>query len=105
MLIEFYVENYRSIREKASLSMVATKDASLDKNLIKNVLKEDSLLRSAVIYGANASGKTNILMALEFLRLLVLNSHNHQKGQNIKFMPFKLDNKYVSKPTKMGIVF
>ena len=66
MLIEFSIENFRSIKEKVTLSMVATKDSSLDGNLIKNVLNDDSLLKSAVIYGANASGKTNVLMALNF---------------------------------------
>lgn len=105
MLIEFSIENYRSIKEKVTLSMVATKDTSLDGNLIKSALNDDSLLKSAVIYGANASGKTNVLLALNFLKALVLNSHNHQKGQGIRFTPFKLDKSYLSKPTKMSIVF
>ena len=105
MLIEFSIENFRSIKEKMTLSMVATKDTSLDGNLIKNALKEDSLLKSAVIYGANASGKTNVLLALNFLKALVLNSHNHQKGQSIVFTPFKLDKKCLEKPTKFHIVF
>ncbi len=105
MLIEFSVENFRSIKDKITLSMVATKDISLDGNLIKNVLNEDSLLRTAVIYGANASGKTNVLLALDFLKALVLNSHNHQKGQRIRFTPFKLDKACLSQPTKMSIVF
>ena len=105
MLIEFSIENFRSIKEKVKFSMVATKDDSLDNNLIKNTLDDDSLLRSAVIYGANASGKTNVLLALNFLRALVLNSHNHQKGQGIKFSPFKLDKEWLSKPTKLGAIF
>jgi len=105
MLIEFSIENFRSIKEKVTLSMVATKDSSLDGNLIKNVLNDDSLLKSAVIYGANASGKTNVLMALNFLRALVLNSHYHQKGQGIRFTPFKLDKKCSLNPTKMSLIF
>ncbi|HIH31505.1 TPA: AAA family ATPase [Candidatus Woesearchaeota archaeon] len=105
MLIEFSIENFRSIKEKVTFSMIATKDISLDGNLIKDVLKEDTLLKSAVIYGANASGKTNVILALGFLKALVMNSHNHQKGQEIRFTPFKLDKKYLTKPTKMSIVF
>lgn len=105
MLIECSVENFRSIKDQVTLSMVATKDLSLDGNLIKNVLNEDSLLRTAVIYGANASGKTNVVSALGFLKALVMNSHNHQKGQGIKFTPFKLEKKCLNKPTKMSIVF
>lgn len=105
MIIEFNIENFRSIKEPMTFSMVSTTDKKLDGNLIKDVLKGDSLLKSAVIYGANASGKTNVLKALDFLKALVMRSHNHQKGEGIKFTPFKLDKKYLSKPTKMNIMF
>lgn len=105
MLIEFNIENFRSIKEQVTFSMVATKDKSLDNNLIQNTLKDDKLLKSAVIYGANASGKTNVLLALNFFKALVLNSHTHQKGQGIKFTPFKLDKDYLKKPTKFNIIF
>jgi AAA15 family ATPase/GTPase len=105
MLIEFSIENFRSIKEKVTFSMVATKDTSLDGNMIQYALKEDSLLKSAVIYGANASGKSNVILALGFLKLLIMNSHNHQKGQMIQFTPFKLDKTYLSKPTRMEIIF
>ena len=106
MLIEFTVENFRSIKEEVTLSMVATKDTSFDNHLIKtNVLKDDSLLKSAVIYGANASGKTNVILALSFLKALVLNSIKHQKGQGVRYTPFKLDDKCLKKPTRFNIVF
>lgn len=105
MLIEFNIENFRSIKEQVTFSMVATKYKELDGNLIKNVLNGDSLLKTAVIYGANASGKSNVLLAINFLKWLVLNSHKNQKGQNIKFTPFKLDKAYLKKPTKMSVVF
>jgi len=106
MLIEFSIENFRSIKKEITLSMVASKDPSLDNNLItSNSLKGDRLLKSVVIYGANASGKTNLLFGLHFLRLLVMNSHNHQKGQGIRFTPFKLDKESKSKPTIFKIVF
>jgi len=105
MLIEFSAENFRSIKEKVTLSLVASPDKSLDNNLIKKTLKKDDLLRSAVIYGANASGKTNVILAINFLRALVINSHTHQKGMGIKFTPFKLDKKCLTKPTKFEIIF
>ena len=106
MLIEFNVENFRSIKEEITLSMVSTKDKSLDNNLIKtDVLKEDSLLKSTAIYGANASGKTNVILAIDQLKRLVMTSHNNQKGNLIEFTPFKLDKTYLSKPTKISIVF
>ncbi|MBN1330250.1 MAG: ATP-binding protein [Candidatus Heimdallarchaeota archaeon] len=105
MLIEFSIENYRSIKDKVTFSMIASKDLSLEDNLITSILKSDYLLRSAVIYGANASGKSNILMAFYFLKALVLNSHNHQKGQGIKYEPFKLDQTCLQIPTRFQIIF
>lgn len=105
MLIEFSVENFRSMREKCTFSMLASSDNLLEDNLIKmDVLGEDRLLKTAAIYGANASGKSNVLMAIGFLKALVLNSHNHQKGQKISFFPFKL-GKNQDQPTKFEIVF
>lgn len=106
MLIELNIENYRSIKEEVSLNMISTKDSSFENNLIKTeVLKEESLLKSAVIYGANASGKTNVLLALNLLQMLVMTSHKHQKGNKIPYFPFKLDKQTLSKPTRIRVVF
>jgi AAA15 family ATPase/GTPase len=106
MLIEFNVKNYRSIKDEMTLSMVASSDkTSLPNNLIKGVLKNDNLLRSALIYGANASGKTNVLLALSFLKRHVLHSANNPKGKGIIFEPFKLEDNSKKKSTEMKIVF
>ena len=105
MLIEFTVENFRSIKEPVTFSMLATKDRKLDENLIKNALNEDSLLKTAVIYGANASGKSSVLLALGFLKELVTDSHSYQEGQKIEFTPFKIDEKCRSEPTKISVAF
>jgi AAA15 family ATPase/GTPase len=106
MLIEFSVENFKSIKDRITFSLVATKDDSLQSNLITaEELKGDSLLKSAVIYGANASGKTNVLASLVALRSLVISSHKYQKGEKIPFFPFRLDKEYTSKPTKYAVVF
>ncbi len=106
MLIEFSIENFRSIKDEVTLSLLASSDKSLQNNLIKtDVLKKEKLLRSVVIYGANASGKSNVLSAFDFLSELILQSHRNQKGDKILFTPFKLEKKYLSKPTKFRIVF
>lgn len=106
MLIEFNIENFRSIKEKVTLSLVSSSDKSLDCNLIRaDILEKDSLLRSEVIYGANASGKSNVVLAFQFLRQLVTNSHKNQKDTKIKVFPFKLDKDYPYKPSKFEIVF
>ncbi|MDO8727605.1 MAG: ATP-binding protein [Candidatus Methanoperedens sp.] len=106
MLIDFSIENFLSIKERVTFSLVSSSDKSLDSNLIKNdPLEKDSLLRSAVIYGANASGKSNIVSAFRFLKGLVRNSHKNQKDTKIKISPFKLDTDYFSKPSKFEVTF
>ena len=105
MLIEFNVQNFRSIKEEVTFSLVASADKSLDNNLIKTDLLRDNLLRSAVIYGANASGKSNIVLAFNSLKNFVMKSHTFQKGTKLDYLPFKLDKKYLSKPSKFEVVF
>ncbi len=107
MLIDFSVENILSIKEEVCFSLLASSDKSLDDNLItgEKALKKNSLLRSAVLYGANASGKSNILKALDNLKYLVVTSSKNIPDQKIRFLPFKLDEKCLSKPSKFNINF
>ncbi len=108
MLIEFSAKNFRSLKEKQTLSMEATPDDSLDYNLIdfKDQAEKDyRLLKSSVLYGANASGKSNVLHALMVFRNLVTNSHNNQKGDKLPHEPYKFDPDYTEKPTEFEVVF
>jgi hypothetical protein len=75
MLIEFRVENHRSLRDEQVLTFEA--DPSLGEDArVRHVPGNDKgLLTSAAIYGANASGKSNVLHALAFMREAVLDSH------------------------------
>ncbi|MDG6220434.1 MAG: ATP-binding protein [Candidatus Thermoplasmatota archaeon] len=104
MLIEFSVENFRSIKEKATLSMLASADKKHDNNLIRTkTMGKDRLLRSSVIYGANASGKSNLILAMSVFRRMVLNSHKTQRGDFLPYQPFKPSG--VGSPTKFDIIF
>lgn len=106
MLIEFSVENFLSIREKVTLSMVASSDKSNDNNLIINQkYSKDSYLKSAVIYGANASGKTNVLKAFEAVVKYIHLSNQMQPNMKIPVTSFKLDENYVNKPSKFDVIF
>ncbi|MCK4721517.1 ATP-binding protein [bacterium] len=104
MLVRFSVENFKSIREEQTLSMVAS---NYEKELPENVIELDvlglkgvNLLKSAVIYGANASGKSNLLKAMEFMRNFVENSATEIKpGEDIKIEPFLLDSESQGEPT------
>ncbi len=106
MLIEFRVKNFRSLRDEQTLSFVATKDkTSQDTHTIATgVRAAPSILRSAVIYGANASGKSNVLRALQFMQMMVRNSAvGMHPGQPTNAQPFRLDPASLSAPTEFEV--
>lgn len=75
MLLEFRTKNYKSFVEESSFSMVAApKQKGLDYSLMKTKIKGKEIkgLSSSVIYGPNASGKTNIIGAMDVFRAIVL---------------------------------
>ncbi len=101
MLLEFKCSNHRSIKEKVKFSMIAGSD-----NTSEELLKEFGrfrVLRSAVIYGANGSGKSNFIHALSFMRDLVSNSINHQPGQGVFQARHKLSTEET--PSEYSIQF
>lgn len=106
MLIEFEVGNYLSFKAPVRLSMLAA-------NPIKDFMQENTfeagryrLLKSAVIYGANASGKSNLLAAMAFMRWFVLNSSKEmQIEENIRVTQFKLDATTENAPSHFEICF
>ena len=106
MLIEFSVSNFRSIKEEQTLSMIA--DSSTRKNdntfvpIAGNKLR---LLNSAAIYGANASGKSNILKALTIL-LSYIHTLNIDVDDDIPYYePFELDKSCLSQPSIFKLSF
>jgi AAA15 family ATPase/GTPase len=105
MLIEFRVENFRSFRDYAILNMGASADKSLPGNVIKSKAMDKDFLKSALIFGANASGKSNLILALGLLRSFVLKSHLHQKGMKLNYQPFSFDAINQKKPTTFSVVF
>lgn len=109
MLIGFSVGNYRSFKDPVTFSMVATEAATgneeLDSNNIFTVNQYLNLLKSAAIYGANASGKSNFIIALNFMRYFVINSSSLQITDNIGVEPFRLNINTVNSPCFFEIVF
>jgi uncharacterized protein len=112
MLLEFTVENYRSIKEPVTLSAVAQKTPKRKSSAKKRGVKSDAeicpgypvegwdmtLLPVMALFGANASGKSNVIKALEYL-LSVITSKASSNQHSIKYEPFKLDPIYKDKPT------
>ncbi len=110
MLIEFKVANFRSIREEQIFSLVAsTSDKDLPACVIERNLpglSKVKFLKGAAIYGANASGKSNVVEAIRFLATFVKTSATRiQPGDPTGTTPFKLDQTSESMPSKFEITF
>lgn len=104
MIAEFTIENYLSIRSPQKISFEPTADAFMSDEYTCEVKDGVRLLKVGIIYGANASGKSNILDAIDFFRMLVLRM---PKDRNKKTMvvPFMLDDTSRHEKTKMSMVF
>lgn len=112
MLVEFRVKNFRSIRDEQVFSLVASSASDKtpwDTHVYETGLKAaPGVLRSAVVYGANASGKTNLIKAMQYMRLVVLTSSHIDSLEHISkdiFQPFRLDETASSEPTEFEITF
>lgn len=107
MIIEFNTTNYRSIKEIQKLSMVAAKDTShRETNCMPSGIPAISLLRTAVLYGANASGKSNLISALNFMRSMVETSAvGIREGQTLNVASFRLDPETNNQPSEFEVTF
>jgi AAA15 family ATPase/GTPase len=111
MLVEFSVSNYRSIRDRQTISLVASASKELRESHVISVEKPSTpdLLRSLVIYGANASGKSNLLSALMFVRDLVRDSATRSKpDEPIRLQPFAakaIDGEGEPAPSTFELIF
>lgn len=107
MILEFEVENFRSIKGKQTFSMIAESSKSKAHNVFEHTLANGEklrLLKSAVIYGPNASGKSNFVRAFIALKKLVL--HSVPIGKFIpSYEPFLFDLKSRYAPTKFLFTF
>jgi AAA15 family ATPase/GTPase len=105
MVIEFTVGNFLSFKDPVTFSMESVKISELEES---NVFSFDKLklLKSAVIYGANASGKSNLVKAMGFMKWFVLNSSKEtQVEEPIKIENFRLSTETENKPSFFEIVF
>lgn len=108
MLIEFRTKNFRSLRDEQVFSLVA----SADKDQLKTHALETGIktaphvLKSAVIYGANASGKSNLIKALQYMQRMVQESASLKPDQTFdKLQTFRLDDTSSAQPTEFEITF
>ncbi|MYJ51656.1 MAG: ATP-binding protein [Gammaproteobacteria bacterium] len=108
MLIEFNVTNFRSLRDRQTFSLAKAKGGELSES---NTFQVDAvtpfnLLRSAVIYGANAGGKSNLLFALSSMKGVVTESaKNLQRGDKLPVTPFRLSGMTRNAPSEFEVAF
>jgi AAA15 family ATPase/GTPase len=99
MLIRFRVRNFLSFKEEIELSMVAGKVQQHPEQVVRHSNRQGiDLLRAALIYGANASGKSNLVKAIDFARSMIVNGVRAKSS--IPRKPFKLDPGFSNEPSR-----
>ena len=103
MILEFKYRNFRSAKDWQVLSFEASSD-KVAEQYYTTVINDTKILKLGILYGANASGKTNVLLALDFLRKLAI-SPKINKTQPIGFTPFLLDDITKKEPGIFELIF
>lgn len=103
MLLEFTVGNFLSFKEKKTFSLKAGSISELKGNVVK--IGKRKVLRSAVIYGANSSGKSNFIKAFEFMVNIVKNSSKLNSTDVLNVKPFLLNTSTKKKPSFFEVIF
>lgn len=110
MVIQFSVENFRSIMAPATLSMVVSplKDNKVESDDVMFGVEglDFSLLKSAVVMGANASGKSNVIKAFDFFKNYLIDSFKSlQAGEEIGVEAFRLNTESSKSPSSFEMIF
>ena len=103
MLLQFSVENYLSFREPAVLSLIPSTDKEHSDNITNKAAFKG--LNTIAIYGANASGKSNLYKAVAVSLNMIRSSVNTQVDQLLPVVPFKLDDESKGKPSSFEFQF
>ena len=103
-LLRFTIENFRSIAERKTMAFTPT---SIKDEPSSNIVKDDNgdYLRTTAIYGANSSGKSNILLGLSTMELLVESSIKMNDKDELPYEPFLLNKANANKPTLYEVEF
>ncbi len=103
MIINFKVENWLSIKEEIELNLTSGPERKFSQHvpIVKKVNKK--ILPICCLFGANASGKTNLFRALDFFKKLVTEPLSPDASLNR--IPFSLDKEYPAKPTRLSLKF
>lgn len=101
MILEFSVRNFLSFKDKVTFSMIANSNKGLENNYI--TYNSTKILKTAAIYGANASGKSNLFKILATVVLMLKTSNSRDINAKLPIVPFKLDNNSINNPSEFEI--
>lgn len=107
MVLEIRFSNFFSINEEVILDLRAGNlNSAKTKALSENIFQFDDIdvLKSVALYGANASGKSNIVKTIRFCNAMIFNSHNHNENVIFNYKKFKFDG-FPKKPSTYSIRF
>ena len=100
MILNFTVKNYKSFSDEQYISLVANSGKELPDNTCHIANSQISCVKTAVIYGPNASGKSNFIKAIDAMRKIVLNENIFS---DLAVDPFALSSQFSDKPTEFEI--
>ena len=104
MLIRFTVENFLSFNHLVEMNLIASDELRHSHHIFKGETPEDiNLLKTSILYGANASGKSNLIKAMNFARQFII--HGAAKNRTLKVKHFKLDSSCSQKPSRFEFEF
>lgn len=103
MILEFTVKNFLSFKKEQKLSFEATSDTTLEDYYCVRIDEKTRILKVGIVFGNNASGKTNLIKALEFLREKILHPRNRDEGTD--FIPFLFSDKTKTEPGLFSLTF
>jgi len=107
MVLEIRLSNFFSIKDEVVIDFRAANIKSSNARALKNnVFEYDGaeILKTLIVYGANASGKSNVIKAIRFCNAMIFESHNHNENTVFNFMPFKFED-YHNTPSKYFVRF
>ena len=104
MIQEIKIKNFRSFKDEVTFSFEASNDKFAEDSQVVQINENTRLLRFAVVYGYNASGKSNLLDAFDFLYKFWFYKPNDM-DERTRTTPFKLDKFSPTEPTKIELIF
>lgn len=103
MLFNFTIGNFRSFSERSTLSMEPAPISDFPENVVKQ--EPYRFLSSAVIYGANASGKSNLLRGMNAMKRIVVENFDKRSVSELPYDPFMLNARTSHEPSFYEVVF